>query len=122
MNLRELAERREALRDEKRDIAEREKALNGMIAEIDAQLFSVLDEQGVDRISTNGVTLSVSETVVPQVTDWNEVYAYVEQTGAFHLFERRMSSVAFRELVDRIGHVPGVESFTKRAISMRVAR
>ena len=122
MNIRELAEKREALRDEKRTIAEREKALNGMIAEIDTQLFDVLDEQGVDRLSTNGVTLSVTETVVPQVTDWNEVYEYVSQTGAFHLFERRMSSVAFRELLDRIGHVPGVESFTKRAISMRVSR
>jgi hypothetical protein len=122
MNIRELAEKREALRDEKRAIAEREKALNGMIAEIDTQLFDVLDEQGVDRLSTNGVTLSVTETVVPQVTDWNEVYAYVNRTGAFHLFERRMSSVAFRELLDRIGQVPGVESFTKRAISMRVSR
>lgn len=122
MNLRELAEHREALRDRKREIAAEEKELNAQIADIDKQLFSVLDEQGVDRISTNGVTLSVSETIVPQVTDWPAVYDYVSQHQAFHLFERRMSSVAYRELIEQVGQLPGVESFTKRAINMRVSR
>lgn len=122
MNLRELAEHREALRDRKREIAAEEKELNAQIADIDEQLFSVLDEQGVDRISTNGVTLSVSETVVPQVTDWPTVYDYVSEHKAFHLFERRMSSVAYRELIEQVGQLPGVESFTKRTINMRVSR
>lgn len=121
MNLRELAEHREALRDRKREIAAEEKELNAQIAEIDEQLFNVLDEQGVDRLSSNGITLSISENVVPQVTDWNDVYKFVLETGHFQLFERRMSSTAFRELMDSTP-IPGVQPYTKRTINMRVAR
>ena len=123
MNLHDLATQREALREEKRKIAEREKELNAAIADIDTQLFDYLDEQGVDRISSNGITLSISENVVPQVTDWNDVYNFVQQTGHFQLFERRMSSTAFRELLAYTdGHIPGVQQFTKRTINMRVSR
>lgn len=124
MNIKDIASHREALRDRKREIAAEEKALNEEIATIDEQLFALLDEQGVDRLSTNGITLSISENVVANVQDWQAVYDYVAQTGNFQLFERRMSSTAYREMlaVNDGQPVPGTEPFTKRSINMRIVR
>ena len=124
MNLQDLAQQREAIRDRKRELAAEEKQLNEQLAALDQQLFEYLDEQGVDRLSTNGITLSISESVVPHVTDWESVYAFVRESGNFQLFERRASSVAYRELLAlRDGEmIPGVEPFTKRTINMRVTR
>lgn len=122
--LHELAHQREALRERKRAIAAEEKELNRQIEGIDEQLFGILDEQGVDRISVDGISLSISETVVPQVEDWSAVYNMVQETGMFQLFERRISSAAYRELLATMegASVPGITSFTKRAINMRVTR
>jgi hypothetical protein len=39
--------------------------------------------------------------------------------GALHLLQRRPATAAFRELQEAGEAVPGLEPFTKRAISLR---
>jgi len=122
MNLAALAQQRDAIREERRAIAARDKELIKDLDALDAKLFEILDEQGVNGIDSDGITLSISETVLPSVKDWPAVYAYVAETGRFELFERRMASTAFRELLEMGVQIPGTESFTKRAINMRKYR
>ena len=48
---------------------------------------------------------------VPTVKDWPAFYAYIQETGAFELLERRPGKAACRERWEAQEEVPGVEKF-----------
>jgi len=123
MNLNDLITRRQELKDARADLARQDSLLAQELADLDADLLNLLDEQGTTNAAIRAddarISVSVSEQVVPTVLDWQAVYDYVERTGRFQLFERRMSSAAYRELLQNDGEVPGVQPFTKRTINMQ---
>lgn len=108
-------------RDEKRRLKEREKELNDEWRELELELLVRLDEQGMRKASTDLGTASITEAVVPQVTDWDLLYEHIQNTGDFYLLQRRPAAAAFRELNDAGELVPGMEPYTKRTISLRKA-
>ena len=108
-------------RDEKRRIKEREKELIEEWRTLEMELLVRLDEQGMKKASTNDGTASVTEVVLPQVVDWEAVYAHIQETGDFYLLQKRPAAAAFRELNDSGEAIPGIEAYTKRSISLRIA-
>ena len=108
-----------AVRDEKRRIGEREKELTEEWRSLEMELLVRLDEQGMKKASTDDGTASVTEVVLPQVVDWDAVYAHIQETGDFYLLQKRPAAAAFRELNDSGQGVPGIEPYTKRSISLR---
>lgn len=123
MTLNDLITQRQRLKDERSALALRDSEISRELIEVDNQLLAMLDEQGVNGTAiysdAGRINVSISEQVVPTVTDWQAVYDYVDATGRFQLFERRMSAAAYRELLANNGSVPGVQPFTKRTINMR---
>lgn len=113
-HIQRLVEIREALAD----LSSQEKALKSERDEIETHLFQYLDEQGLDRTGSRTHLVAINETTVPSVKDWNAVAQYVVENDATYLFERRLSAVAFRDLVNQGVTIPGVESFTKRSLSL----
>lgn len=107
------------VRDERRRLAERDKELVAEGRKWEADLLIRLDEQGMLKATTGAGTASITETVVPQVTDWDALYAHIQETGEFYLMQKRPAAAAYRELQDSGIDVPGVEPFTKRTISLR---
>lgn len=83
------------------------------------ELLVRLDEQGMKKASTDDGTASVTEVVLPQVTDWDEVYKHIKETGDFYLLQKRPAAAAFRELHESGQEIPGMEPYTKRSISLR---
>ncbi len=49
-----------------------------------------------------------NEVTVPNVEDWDKLYAYVEKTKSYDLLHRRLSTTAIRERWDAKKKVPGV--------------
>ena len=91
---------------------------------IDAKTFSLqasMEAQGITRFAGGKATASVSESVVPQVEDWDAFYAFIRRNNAFELLERRAAAAAFREhAAHRRDHtVPGCVPYTKRKLSIR---
>lgn len=107
------------VRDEKRRIKEREKELIEEWRSLEMELLVRLDEQGMKKASTNDGTASITEVVLPQVTDWDEVYEHIKETGDFYLLQKRPAAAAFRELNDSGQKIPGMDAYTKRSISLR---
>ena len=107
------------IRDERRRISEREKELIADWKNWEAQLITLLDEQGMLKASSVAGTASITEVIVPQVVDWDAVYEHIRETGDFYLLQKRPAAAAFRELHDSDITVPGMEPYTKRNISLR---
>lgn len=107
------------VRDERRRISARDKELVAEWRALEMELLTRLDEQGMLKASTSAGTASVTETVLPQVVDWDALHAHIKETGDFYLLQKRPAAAAFRELHQSGVEVPGMEPYTKREISLR---
>lgn len=107
------------VRDERRRISARDKELVAEWRALEMELLVRLDEQGMLKASTQAGTASITETVLPQVVDWEALHAHIQETGDFHLLQKRPAAAAFRELHQSGITVPGMEPYTKREISLR---
>jgi hypothetical protein len=109
------------------DLRERKRALEASIKEIEEEytdleerLLEKLEAEGSDKGAGKTASVSVTRNVVGNVTDWEKFNAYVKKTGFFHLFQRRLSDAAVRELFEQGKKIPGCEPFTKRRLNVRV--
>lgn len=84
-----------------------------------AALIERIDAQGMVKATGRRATISIKETVVANVENWDEFYRYIHRNKAYHLLERRPANAAYRELLDaRNKPVPGVVPFKKRDLSL----
>jgi hypothetical protein len=117
MTLGQLIDQLDTIRERKRKLAEQIKVLEGEYSELEDQVKARLTEEGMDKATGKKATASLSQVVVATVKDWDALCAYVKKTGHFHLFQRRVSDPAFRELVAK-KPVPGLEPFTKTNLNL----
>lgn len=106
-------------RDERRRIADRDKELISVWKTLEEELLNRLDEQGMLQGKTAAGTASITETIVPNVVDWDALQEHIQETGDFHLLQKRPAAAAFRELHASGEVIPGMEAFNKRTISLR---
>ena len=119
INLGDLIEQAHQLREVIRGDERKINALKEDFKELSSQIIVQMDEQGAKRIGGLSANVSISETDVPTVKDWDLVYDYIKTNDSFYLLQKRMSAAAFRELLN-LGHeVPGVEIFKDRKLNLR---
>ena len=86
---------------------------------IDKLLMKELNRAGVKRTATESYSVSIKEDTLPDVTDWDALYAHILKTGDFSLLHRRTSSPAYREILSAGQQVPGIQPRTHRTINFR---
>ncbi len=118
MTLGDLARERDALRESKRALAREEKEIKAALDENEEAVLALLDAQGVEATRVDGISISISEQVVPSVVDWDAYYAFIKENDAFYLLERRAAAGPYREMLAMETPPPGVEPFTKRSVNM----
>lgn len=107
------------LRDKKRDLEAKIKEVETEANEITEALMAKADAEGMDKGTGKKGTFSIGTAVVANVTDWDALNAYIKKTGYFHLYQRRVTDTAYRELLDLGKKVPGVEPFSKKRLNLR---
>ena len=117
-----------ALIDAMFELREKKRALDTQVKELEAQYIALedellvkLDAEGTDKAAGKKATVSVTSSVVGNVTDWEKFGAFVIKNKYLHLFQRRLSDPAVRELFEMKGKIPGCEPFTKRRVNLRVS-
>ena len=95
------------------------KEINRTKEELDYQLLTKLDEQGLSRTANGNASVSINQDTVPEVVDWDAFYAYVKATDDFSLLQRRVSSTAYKELRKLGEEVPGLQPREIRRINFR---
>ncbi len=119
VTLADLALLRDDLRTQKKALEDQVKDLEEQLKANEAQIIEQLDAQGVTRSGVGPYSMSISESTVGNVTDWDQVYQYISANDAFHLIQRRLANAAYAELLDMGEGLPGVEPFTKRSLNFR---
>ena len=109
------------LREQKRALDAQIKELEAKYIELEDALLAKLDSEGTDKAAGKKATVSVTSSVVGNVTDWEAFGAFVLKNKYLHLFQRRLSDPAVRELFEMKGKIPGCEPFTKRRVNLRVS-
>lgn len=118
----EISDRLFALRDKLRELDDERKQITEQINSLKVIALARADEQGATRISTATGTLIVTETEVPNVNDWEEVWKYIVDNDAYHLVQKRINSAAYRELLKLGEELPGADTYVKRDVNFRAAR
>lgn len=108
-----------ASREEKRRLDAQVKETETTIAELQTQLMERMEAEGTDKAQGSKASVTISKNVVANVEDWDAFWAYVIKKKYTHLLQRRVSDPAYRELLEAGQNVPGVEPFTKRALTVR---
>lgn len=118
-SLKELSERfvkaKNRVTDIGRDLAEAKKVKE----DYENRLIQAMQAVGLTQIGNQDITMSVRSDTVPNIKDWDAVYQYIHDNHAYHLLQRRMSSTAYKELVELGEVVPGTEEFDRISISTK---
>lgn len=107
------------LREKKREAEKVVKAIDEEIVALNEVLLERLDEAETSKGEGKLASVSVSQTVVGNVTDWDALWPYIVKHKHFHLVQKRLSDPAVRELWSMNKTLPGVEPFTKRTLNLR---
>ena len=110
-----LDDAREVKRTLSAKLKEAEDAYNTLAAEVIARL----DAEDTRKGEGKKASASISEVVVAEIEDFDAVWAFAKKNNYGHLFQRRISDPAFRELLEKKGSVPGLRPFTKRNLNLR---
>lgn len=87
----------------------------------EAKVMEMLQEQGMDKATGKLATVSISESQVPSVQDWDAFYKFIGRNKAWYLLQRRTNAAPYRELLEtrRGRKIPGVETVTKHTLNLR---
>lgn len=107
------------VRDSITELKAQEKEYNAQKRELEAQIAIRMQDEGLEKISNGGRTLSLKKEIVPTVTSWDDLQDYVAETGRFELLQKRMSATAYREAIGLGEDIPGVDSTELTKINFR---
>lgn len=107
-----LIDKLDTLREKKRGLEAQIKDIEEQYRGIEETVKQRLAAEGMDKATGKKASVSLSEIVVANIVDFDALCKYIKRTGHFHLFQRRISDPAFRELA-ATKPVPGLEAFTK---------
>ena len=107
------------LREKKRLKEAEIKLIEADIAAAESMVFERLDAEETDSGKGKSASVSLTSSTNFNITDFDLFAKYVGKTKYFHLFQRRVSEVAAREIFEQKGVLPGLTPFTKRKINLR---
>jgi hypothetical protein len=107
------------LREQKRGLESQVKEVKAKISNLEQDLLTRFNEVGTDYARGSMASASVTESLVPQIDDWGQVAEWIMENDGLYLVHRRVSSGPWKELRDAGTEVPGIEPYTKVAISLR---
>ena len=118
-NINALIDERASIKATMDGLNKRLKEFREALDQVDRLLLRKMDNEGLNRTANSLASVSINEDTVPDVADWDALYAHVIATGDFSLIQRRVSSTAYRELLKMGEAVPGLQPRTVRRINFR---
>lgn len=120
-NINELLAALRVARDVRDMCAAELKQADNAVDAVEQELFAALNAAGgLNGATGSGLTVSVVTSIVPNVRNWDEFERYVHRHKAFHLFERRVHTKAWREETDHLKEpVPGTEPYERKRLNVR---
>ena len=119
MSVNELINERANVKGQMDQLNKQLKELRAESDYLDVLLLKKMDAEGVSRTANDAASVSINEDTVPNVDDWDALYAHVTNTQDYSLLQRRVSSTAYKELLKMGEQVPGLSPRTVRRVNFR---
>ncbi len=113
------------LREEKRELDAKSKAIGVKIEALEKVLLTVMDSQDTDKGAGRKGSVSIGESIHPNTVEWKDFMRFVaagkrgDKEAYLHLVQKRVAVEAYREVLSLGIVVPGITPFTKRVINLR---
>jgi hypothetical protein len=117
-----IGERIDELHELREDIRNLTTTLNEMKENFNTkefELLNLLQDIGLDQAKSDRTTVFVKTDTVGTVEDWDAFENYIKDNDALYLLQRRLSTTAYRELLQMGEDVPGVKQTELTKLSMR---
>lgn len=102
------------------ELKERGAVLKAKLEKLEAFLKTQMDAQGLTSFKSDYGTAFLTTTDYANVADWDAMLAFVRETDAFDMLEKRVSKVAVRGYIEANKMVPpGVTYGTKLEVNIR---
>lgn len=96
------------------------KPLRDRYAAVEEQVLQRYTQEQLGSVKTKKGLVARTETVVPDLKDWNAFWEYAKDQNASELLRKQVNHDAWREHVELGKPVPGVESFTRVGLQVRL--
>ena len=119
----EVVNRLLAIKEEKSQMAAREKSLNDEKDQLEADLLAMMQEQGTAEVAVVGKRVSFKMKVLPKITNGAELWKFVKKHDRYDLYYARLKQAEYEELfhLNKDKPLPGTEMVEKAEISSRSA-
>lgn len=98
---------RDALDVRRKEYQTYEASAKDLLERISMALRDKADEQGVDNFTVKGFATAYRNVKTSyRVNDWNSVVRYIQDTGNFHILEKRVAKLAVAEIHKETGDIP----------------
>ena len=123
MTLGEGIKKLRTLKIKKDKLNKKLKEVDREVKETEFHMMCEMENNGTKKASCAEGTISITESVMPRVEDWDAFYQYIRRNNFFYMLERRPAAVAFREKLEQRNNkdIPGVVPFTIQKLSLRKA-
>ena len=97
------------LRKEKAALSKQLDDLNKKIVACEQELIDSLSGQSMSKASGHLATVSIGESEIAVVKDWQILYNHIVESGSFELLQKRLSNRVALEAISVNGGLPGTE-------------
>jgi hypothetical protein len=96
------------------------KKIEDQITAVENKLFGKLDElEMIEAKNPLGMKVTISESLVPKVEDWDLFHQHIRDTGDFFLLQKRAAVLTCRESFQMARVIPGVMPLTLRKLTFK---
>lgn len=112
------------LREKKREIDAKLKAVEAEITALTETIFGLLEEQDTRKAEGKRASISVNYAINPSTKNWDDTAKFIingkrgDRYAYAHLLYKRIAAPAYRELRSLGVVIPGQEDFTNRTLSI----
>lgn len=107
------------LRQQRAEIERKAEKIKEQENELEKHILDTFTKTDLDGARGKLAVAGISQSTVPTVKDWEQLYKYIQKEGAFDLLQRRVSATAYRERLDHQVVIPGVEAFVVTKLSLK---
>lgn len=115
----QLIDEMSSIREQRRELSAKDSELSAEYRELERQLIAAMEDQDMNSSTGKAARATLSTQTVGQIEDWDQLTDYIQQTGYFQLFQRRISSAAMQELMQNGEQPPGLRAMDKTTINLR---
>ena len=113
-SMNQLIDERATIKADMDQINQAKKELQQELDYLDSLLIAKMDKEEINRTANKNASVSINEA-----EDWDAFYKHILDTKEFALLQKRVSSVAYKEILAAGEDVPGLAPRTVRRINFK---